>query len=165
MGFSGMDTNRQVGDDNGSARNRIPLNKLAVEVIKHNPILGVGAKNYWSVMGEYSNVDIPIINVVHNAYLLHAAEMGIPGLIIFIWLLAAMFLAGLRNLKLQDTFLVCLNIGIISGMAALWAHWLVDPGEVSRVPIMWVLTAITLASPRIVRGGRASISEPANIIP
>jgi putative inorganic carbon (HCO3(-)) transporter len=165
LSFSGMVTNRLLGDDYGSAWNRVPLNKLAIEVIKHHPILGVGAKNYWSVMGEYRDVNIPIVNVVHNAYLLCAAEMGIPGLVILIWLMVTAFLAGLRNLRLQDSFLVCINIGVLSGLAALWAHWLVDPGEVSRMPIMWVLIAVILASSRIEQGEGASISESGFVYP
>jgi len=147
MGFSGMVSSRLFGDDYGAAEGRMPLNKIAMEVVKANPIMGVGAKNYWRVMHYYNpNLVTMKVNLVHNAYLLTAAETGIPSLLIILWLMAAMFIAGLKGATKGDASLALMNIGVISGMAALWAHWLVDPGYIGRVPVLWVLAGLVMAS-------------------
>ncbi len=152
LAFSGLVQSRLFGDDYGAAYSRIPLNKIALSVVKAHPLLGVGVKNYWMVMHQYNpNLQDIIVNVVHNAYLLKAAEMGIPGLLIFLWLLAAIFLQGLRNLKTTDIFFAPISIGLVSGMAALWAHWLVDPGYLGRVVVLWVLVGLLTALGRMQR--------------
>jgi putative inorganic carbon (HCO3(-)) transporter len=147
LSFSGLIQSRLFGDDYGAAQGRIPLNKWAINVIKAHPILGVGVRNYGKVMHLYNpNLEAHKANRVHNIYLLMAAEMGIPGLLVFLWFLYAIFRQGFRNLKGKDVFLVCLNIGILVGMATLLAHWLVDPGYIGRVGNFWVLTGLIAAS-------------------
>lgn len=148
VSFSGMVQARLISDDYGAARGRIPLNRLAFAVIRANPYLGVGNLNLWKVRYLYNPnlVGMKAEQVIHNAYLAVAAEMGIPGLLIFIWLLASIFLQGLGNLKKKDTFLICVSIGILGGMAALWAHWLVDPAYIGREAFLWVLVGLLLAS-------------------
>jgi len=152
MGLSGMVTSRLFGDDYGAAHGRIPLNRIAMNVIRANPLLGVGAQNYWMVMNRYNpNVATMKVNIVHNAYLLTAAEMGLIGLAVFVWLMAAVFRLGIRNLSLDDVYIKSMNIGIVAGLSALWAHWMVDPGYPGRTPVMWVLAALIVASPRVFR--------------
>lgn len=161
MGFSGIVGSRLFGDDYGAAYSRIPLNKIAFSAIRAHPFLGVGSLNLWKVTYLYNpNVGwIKPNQVVHNEYLLRAAETGIPGLLILLWLLAAIALQALRNLKLKDTYLTCLNIGFLAGMAALWAHWLVDPAYISRMILFWVLVGLVAASGRIGLQERLAVAE------
>ncbi len=150
-GFSGLVQSRLFGDDYGAAKGRMPLNRIAINVISHNPFLGVGVKNYGKVMHLYNpNIERMRTNMVHNAYLLAAAEMGIPGLLILLWLLGAILKMGLSNIKRgQDTFLKSINIGIVAGLAALWAHWLVDIGYIGRFSVFWVLVGLMAATMRL----------------
>ncbi|MCK4596538.1 O-antigen ligase family protein, partial [bacterium] len=92
LGFSGLIRLRLFGEDYGAAQGRMPLNKVALSIIRAHPFLGVGVKNYWKIMHLYNpNLGYVAPYIVHNAYLLKAAEMGIPGLIIFLWLLSSIF--------------------------------------------------------------------------
>jgi O-antigen ligase len=111
----------------------------------------VGVKNYGKVMHLYNpNIERMRTNMVHNAYLLTAAETGIPGLLLMLWLLLAILKLGLENVKKkQDTFLKSLNIGIVAGLAALWAHWLVDIGYLGRFSVLWVLVGLMTATWRM----------------
>jgi len=147
-GFSGLVQSRLFGDDYGAAKGRMPLNRIAINVIRHHPVLGVGVKNYGKVMHLYNpNIERMRTNMVHNAYLLAAAEMGIPGLLLMLWLLIAILRLGLENIKRkQDTFLKSINIGIVAGLAALWAHWLVDIGYIGRFSVFWVMVGLMAAT-------------------
>jgi len=150
IGYSGLISSRIFGVDYGSARGRLPQYKTAVEVIKAHPLSGVGVKNYWKVFHLYNpNIAGGGRRVVHNAYLLKAAEMGIPGLLVFLWLLGSILLHGLRNIKIQNNFLVLINIGILTGMISLWAHWLVEPAWLSVWSNFWILSGIIVATERI----------------
>jgi hypothetical protein len=150
-GFSGMVQSRLFGDDYGAAKGRMPLNRIAINVIRHHPFLGVGVKNYGKVMHLYNpNIERMNTNMVHNAYLLAAAEMGIPGAILMLWLLGAILKMGFENVKRKkDVFLKSLNIGIVAGLAALLAHWLVDIGYIGRFALFWVLVGLMAATLRM----------------
>lgn len=155
MGFSGLITSRLFGDDYGSAEGRIPLNKVAFSIIRAHPFLGVGVKNAWKVMHLYNpNLEPIPAERVHNAYLLSAAETGIPGLFIFLWVLISIFMQGLRNLKKKDVFHNCVNIGILAGMASSWILWLLYPVYIGGVTVFWVLVGLLLASSKMLEQGR-----------
>ncbi|MDP3993847.1 MAG: O-antigen ligase family protein [bacterium] len=73
-----------------SIDNRQVFNGIAWEIIKNNPILGVGVRNFVVSMDEYSGGLRPLPHLhqpVHNIYLLIAAESGIFALIVFLFLL------------------------------------------------------------------------------
>ncbi len=77
--FGSLILDRFVNSDaDGQIDNRTEQMEEARELIKLNPILGVGYKNDNFYAREI---------FVHNNYLLIAAEIGIPGLLFFLWFL------------------------------------------------------------------------------
>lgn len=60
-----------------------------LEIIKAHPFAGVGPGNFNLKMSRYA----------HNSYLQIWAQMGIFGLVSFIWIIVAVFKSGFRNLK------------------------------------------------------------------
>lgn len=76
-------------DDYGSASSRIPMMVDALEVIKHNYLLGVGLGNYSSVILNYDVTGFHRewqATIVHNIFLLIAAETGPLSLLVFAWI-------------------------------------------------------------------------------
>ena len=71
---------------------RVDIWKGAIEVIKSNPIVGVGFGQLPNAMGETS---LGERRVAHNLYLETMAEMGIPGIV----LLGTLFWRGLRGAR------------------------------------------------------------------
>lgn len=71
-------------DRTGSAKGRWRDFKLAVEVVAHNPIIGVGIGQDLIAMNEERGRDT--WRRVHNAYLQYGVDLGVPGMLLFIWL-------------------------------------------------------------------------------
>ncbi len=86
---------------------------------------GVGLNNYSYAINEtgFSHF-IPLEvdrGIVHNIYLLHAAEMGWLGLFVFVMLIVYFQWVALKIiLKRQDNIVSWFAIGIFAGMLSLW---------------------------------------------
>ena len=93
---SGLDPN----DPN--TRNRIELVETSKRMIQENPWFGVGANNVWHEALKYRNHnEFPdwMYQHLHNNFLQIAAEKGIPGLIIWLWLMIRFAWDGLRTYR------------------------------------------------------------------
>jgi O-antigen ligase len=77
-------------DTTGSGQARSRANANALIIIAQNPIVGAGIGADVLAMNQFG---ADWVNV-HNVYLQHAVDLGLPGLALFIWL----FLACLRAL-------------------------------------------------------------------
>lgn len=92
---------------------RLQLIKLAILMIKQNPLAGVGLNNFISQL-PFSTGWRRLLQPVHNIFLLVAAETGLVGLMIFLWFL---FLTTKRLLltnrrTLMTAFTVILTLGL-----------------------------------------------------
>jgi O-antigen ligase len=101
-----------------SARTRLALWKGATAMIESHPIFGVGYKMFQSNIYRYvpKNDETAHLSLrkrdAHNAYLLIGAEMGIPTLLVFIYLIFSMFRVSFYSFWVStDRFwkLVCLG--------------------------------------------------------
>ena len=86
-----------------SSEMRLAFWESTVAMIQDHPFLGIGWGAYWMVYPEYDfylqGADIRIVHA-HNWYLNYAAEIGIPGMLSFVWLFF-----GSLFLTLQQKFL------------------------------------------------------------
>ena len=71
-------------DKTGSAVGRYKDLGLALEVVSHNPIIGVGIGQDMIALNQYR--DQQTWRSVHNVYLQYAVDLGIPGFLLFAWL-------------------------------------------------------------------------------
>ena len=108
-------------EDYGSALSRPVMFSVAWNVIKDHPFVGVGLNNYTLVAPDYDHtrvaISISFPHPVHNIYLLHAAEIGIPGAICFIWFLVSTIRLAFKcssetGLLLDSAILKAIGVGI-----------------------------------------------------
>ncbi len=102
--------------------NRISLWKKSLIIIDNNKISGIGLNTYTQVSPFYY-VPRARNEYPHNSYLHMTAEIGIPGLCAFLWMILVLFWQGTVLLwKRGDPLL----IGLFSGLTSLLVHTFFD---------------------------------------
>lgn len=95
----------------------------SLQMLKDRPWLGAGLAGYQETVKPYHlNRHVEIFLYPHNLILNFWSEIGLLGLVSFIWIVVVFFLILAKN-KTAD---LCLKITLISAMIALLAHGLVD---------------------------------------
>ena len=151
VAFSNMVIERIFGDDYGSAKSRIPMFQIAVNVISAHPVGGVGINNYQVNMREYNDsvqamrfTTIP--RPVHNMYLLVTAETGFVGFVAMMLMLISMIMILIRTASSSSPLLAVISICVLGGVCAFCIHGMVDkhpPGGYAPFYAMMALAAST----------------------
>ena len=141
---------RFVSPDFGATMSRLTTSKVALRVIRDNPILGVGINNYIEILDSYYDPQDPFTRVapVHNLYLLFASEIGLIGLTAFLWLMYIVFRELRRAVSRRDAFLSSVGIGLYAGFLALLLMAFSDYVYKHSPPLMttlWVMAAVAFA--------------------
>lgn len=151
--FSVLVISRMKEHDYASLRIRLPLMKVALNMIKANPFLGVGISNYRNSRNIYDATRETAIfpEPVHNEYLFIAAEIGILGLMAFLWFIFSLYRLGFFCIRRGDTLISPVAIGILSGISGFLVHCLVDYRPLNQIITLWFLAGFIVALNRIVR--------------
>jgi len=138
-------TEYNEGDLDASAQERMDIWRAGLNMVKDNPVFGVGyglfptVLKYYRASGRESDS--------HNTYLIIMAEMGIPALIIFFWIILLIFLST-RSLYLRtkDPFAKALALGWLGGIFGLLLSNMfgsrLDSQEVSSY--LWIISALIM---------------------
>lgn len=101
---------------------RFSLAQIAIEMIKASPLAGVGLNNfiprlpdYWQQFGMTY-----WLQPVHNVFLLIAAETGLVGLLIFLWLLVLIY----KRLLVTGHWSLITAVSIILALGLFDHYWL-----------------------------------------
>ncbi len=96
---------------------RITYDKIGLRIIVSHPLFGVGLGESVPLMNQYSPIKLLPwdIQPIHNYFLLAAAELGIPGALILIWIFLSHLIKITKhelatNYLLLTTSLVCILI-------------------------------------------------------
>lgn len=155
---------RQRLDDNHSSAydERSALMQMAKNIIVARPLLGAGVGNYSFVVRDYLTPDLEDkwLWIVHNNYLLRAAETGIPSLIVWLMMLWAMIRRAAQSSHGRDPAMVAIGLGWTAGMVALtwemyWDIWQGFPYNA----LMWMLWGLTGSMIRL--HDTQALTEPA----
>jgi O-antigen ligase len=119
--------NRIFKTDYGTGYVRVPLAKVAINIIRNHPFNGIGLGDYthkakmYDVSGENVSYWFPM--PVHNEFLLIAAEIGIPSLLLFIFIMIVIFykIKQIINSSFDD-FIPFISIGILGGLISWFIH-------------------------------------------
>lgn len=115
-----------------SVYDRLNANAAAVRVVLAEPMQGVGLNRFHEVESDWvwQNPEYPITNMgidVHNVLLGHAAELGLPG--VTMWLLTLSFagLAAWRGPRLRDGPLQDWRVAALAYAVAWWTVAMLVP--------------------------------------
>ncbi|MBI5873587.1 MAG: O-antigen ligase family protein [Candidatus Omnitrophica bacterium] len=115
-----------------SIAGRINMWKTALKIIQVHPFIGSGLHSF-SI--NYENFCLPGqphcgagAPYAHNMYLQMAAEIGLLGLGVFIWILAFTFkkLFNIFKSASSTSFMKALSLGLTAGMAAYLTHGILE---------------------------------------
>jgi O-antigen ligase len=101
-----------------SSAKRLEIWQGAVEIIKDNPVFGVGYGVFPYIIPYYTS-GIGEMDA-HNTYLIIAAEMGIPVLLVFLLIILVLF----KNTwwlyrRVEDKFIKAVALGMLGGIAGM----------------------------------------------
>lgn len=155
--FSGPIAARLSQDDRGAALSRVPLMKLAFNMIQEHPLIGIGANNFGIALPSYLSSELrgEWLYIVHNQYMLVFAETGAIGLLFFLLIIAIAIRTCLRCIKHKDPLVSSFLTGTLSGIVCLLIFMTVEL-SVSRltVQLFWIMISIIVGSERLVRINR-----------
>jgi O-antigen ligase len=141
--------------DFGTAYGRYSLAGVAVNVIKENPVLGVGLNRYTEAARLVDDTPERIVSLwnapVHNLFLFVAGETGLLGLMSFVLLLGLVLLSMKTPLSSDDPLIAYTSIGVLMGFTAFLIHCMVDYVHWTHFNPLWFLAGFALALSRIAR--------------
>jgi O-antigen ligase len=135
-----------------SAGTRIVVWRGAMELIKEHPWVGVGVGRFSFAIMRFVPLEKRID--AHNAYLVTAAEMGIPALVFFLLVILAIFrVTSVVFRRHPDPFVRAAALGFLGGLSGLLMANMfgsrLNTSEVSGY--FWILAALMARAHRWVR--------------
>ncbi|MCL4459351.1 MAG: O-antigen ligase family protein [Chloroflexi bacterium] len=150
----------QLGE--GTTFLRLQLWQAAVNMVKDHPLFGIGLDNFLYRYREHYRLpeawQEPNISHPHNLILDYWLRLGLPGLIVGVWLLVRFFSRGLRLYRrLNEATLKALMLGLLAGMVDFVVHGMIDNSYflVDLAMIFWFSLAIVDIMERAQGGSRA----------
>jgi O-antigen ligase len=101
-----------------SSASRLVIWRGALDMIETNPLAGVGFGRFPALITSYANVRRSVD--AHNAYLITAAELGLPGLFLLLVNFAVLFWVARRVYRRHpDRFVHATALGFLGGLSGL----------------------------------------------
>ena len=131
---------------------RTNLWREALLIVRDFPVFGCGINTYSVVAPRYKSDAFVAGIYPHNSYLQMAAEIGIVGLASFIFVLAALFITALRNMrKIKDVFYSNILLGLLAGLFGFLVHSFFDVHfyALQLSILMWFIMGLIIAVQKI----------------
>jgi O-antigen ligase len=136
-----------------SVLSRVYMMEIGVDMVKANPVFGVGLKNYHKMMYAYDHTDIAITSVfpgtLHNVFLLIASEQGLLGLAAFVWLSVAIIAQGRHYLRADVSFLSGVGLSAWCSIVMLLLFGMANPFP--RYSYMYLPLGILVAASHLMK--------------
>ena len=129
----------------GGDRGRLKIWSHTFQMIREKPLFGVGLQNWAAYYPRYDRGDVMGIGVAperpHNDFLWVAAEMGLPGLVVYLWLLIVIARRVWVGIARQDWFALMWGLGAV----ALLVHGAFSFPREQPVAVFFLSLALGLA--------------------
>lgn len=110
---------------------RLNIYKTSLNMVRAHPFIGVGVNTFCLNYEKYKIHETEEFTgpgyYAHNIYLHTAGEIGVIGLLIFLWTLFALFREWVKSYKhIKDNFLKVCSLGIVAGIIAFLINGLTE---------------------------------------
>lgn len=141
---------------------RFHLYKVGLDMIKANPLLGVGLNNHTVLAPYYDPQTYSFPTPTHNHYLFIASEVGIPGLIFFLAFLFSSFLMAWKAARSKVIYSSAVALGIVGAFVALGTHNLVDHLSYhTNLTLLWLFAGLSAALCKLKSDENNCVERPA----
>ncbi|MFN8441143.1 MAG: O-antigen ligase family protein [Caldilineaceae bacterium] len=139
---------RFTQDDNGSAHSRVVMTQLGLQVLHDHPIFGIGINNFAAVVKDYLTPEFgqEWFYAIHDKYLLLWVEVGLPGLLAFVWFLLTTLYRSWQVWQRRDPQLAMLGLALGAGIFGQMLHMFVDVFHSKpQVQALWIACGLIAA--------------------
>jgi putative inorganic carbon (HCO3(-)) transporter len=137
-----------ISNLNRATHGRASLIANGIKIARAHPAIGVGVGGFEHAYSKRTH-EAPRHSASHNTPVTVAAEGGAVGFVLYVWLLAALFLVGFRRIDRSLAGSAALFAGLT--LAAIFVHSLAY-NDFFEDPTTWGLIGlVALAAPRRVR--------------
>jgi O-antigen ligase len=165
--FSSVTSAVMVGDNEYSLMTRVEAWRIILEIIKVNPVLGLGPANYYFYTPLYRIMGYSLQFNSHNNYIDIIAQTGFLGLICFLWFSIETGVLALRLfIRVPDGFPKAYVYSCLGGLAGtlvagMFGDWVlpfvynVSLNGMRGSILAWLfLGGLVLLEQRYLRGGK-----------
>jgi O-antigen ligase len=148
---------------NSSTGGRGKLVRNGIKIAAHHPVAGVGIGDFKHAYAQLTHLKgrEPKAAASHNTPVTVAAETGLPGLLLYVWLLASGLLLAFRRFARDLPGLTALTCGLV--LAAVAVHSLFY-NAFFEDPTIWVALGLAAVASRVsLAGGRDEPAQPAQL--
>jgi tetratricopeptide (TPR) repeat protein len=138
---------------------RLDMYRSAILIARDHPLTGAGVGMFGRIFRDYRNPEIAQDKLAsaHNLYLNTSAELGLPGIVVGVWVLAAFGIAAWRNWQKAPDATQRRRIEIVlAALAGLAIHSMVDVFSITPI----VLLILTLAAYAVTTPPQSRIEQP-----
>ncbi|MBZ0277161.1 MAG: O-antigen ligase family protein [Anaerolineae bacterium] len=129
---------------------RLDMWRGAVSMLRDHPLTGVGYSQFGRAFRSYRDPALVQDKLVsaHNVYLNTAAETGLPGILVSLWLGVTIFTAWRRNWQTAGNGRKIRLEAVMAGMIGMGIHSLVDVFTITPiVTILLLMVAYSITQP------------------
>jgi O-antigen ligase len=145
--------------------NRLVAWNAGLGMIRAHPLAGIGLDNFKILMPLYADPKARVDTIAHNVYVEIAAEMGVPGLLVFLAILYFSYhTLQQTSRRLQGSgpqFLRQVALGLQAGLVGCAVALFFVSGQYQK--LLWLMVFLSMCLPSLVpvRAGRATDQEKA----
>jgi putative inorganic carbon (HCO3(-)) transporter len=147
--------------DTDSVRIHLALWRAGLRIVRDHPLAGIGVGQFKAAVGEYTS-EKNLSLLAHNTYLEIAAEMGLPGLGLFLAIFVSSFrsLARVRRSAAREgpPLLRVAATGIEAGLAGFGVAAFFVSAEFLRM--FWFMLFLSICLPALRQEEAPRVTEP-----
>jgi len=124
---------------------RVQMWESSLPLLTEKPLLGSGPDTFKYVFGKYKpegwveHVSDPLVDKAHNDALQTAITLGIPGLVLYLWILISFIWLGVRKIRmLRDMQVTWLASGIAGAVLAYAVQVQFNFSHFTTAPFFWL---------------------------
>ena len=131
-----------AGASPGSMEQRLAMWKTAIELIAQKPFYahGYGRFNFGEIVRNETNKNFILYPNMHSTFISVAFELGIQGLIIFLWMIGAFIIATWKVLRKNDSNLsFFFSASLLTMMAGYWVGNLFQNFDADDIKLLFMV--------------------------